>query len=155
MFFVVILFSFFSCNVKKDDVEYRLERNKNEIFDIIKIIDKNDVEIFNIRFDNTGALDQCTININKNIYSVINLFENNIKSYYISDGKNYSIITNLYDLPNVPYSKDEHGEIILYRSEDINGNTYLEKIYKDDIAIKGENIIRKIDISLVDQLSLP
>jgi hypothetical protein len=155
MFFVVILLSLFSCKIKKDDVEYRLERNKNEKFDIIKVIDKNNIEIFNLRFNNNGALDQCTININENIYSKIYLIENNINSYYISDGKNYSNITNLYDLPNVPYSQDEHGDIILYRCEDINGNTYLEKIYKDDIAIEGENRIRKIDISHVEPLSLP
>jgi len=118
----------FSCEVKKDDIGYRIEQT--ELFDgfyQIKLLNKNDVEITTIIFNNDGTIRSYTITDSKNIISLVNLGGDGIISYSISDGNNYKNTTN--------FAVD--GDLFLMRDEQITENIiYEEMIYRNGLVLK-------------------
>jgi hypothetical protein len=129
IFLGLVLISFFSCEVKNGDIEYRVKRVNSDEFYSIKLIDKNDVEITTLNFTNNGTILSYAITDGRNFSSVANLLEDNVLAYSINFGNNYSNATNL----NVD------DELILSREEQVDGNTiYDEKIYKNGLVVKKE-----------------
>ena len=124
LFLIILL----SCETKKDNIEYRIERMNYDNFYSIKLVDKNDVEKVSINFNYDGAM----------------------VSYYVNDGKS-GVLTNLhyerdgisYDIwyydkykNTTNYFYDEHDELLLKREEKINENIFEERIYKNGLVIK-------------------
>jgi hypothetical protein len=98
------------------------------------LVDKNNVEIVLINFNYNGTIISCHITDNKNFSSLVNLVEDGIVSYSISDKNKYGNTTNY-----CVYVDEliENNELILERSEQVDENTfYHERIYKNGLVTK-------------------
>ena len=134
IFLCFSLIFLFSCEVKKADIEYRIERENFNDFYSIKLVNKINFEIVQINFNSDGNIISYSIRDSRNYSSVVNLVEDGVVSYSISDGNKYSNTTN-YSV----YIDEllENNELILERSEQVGENTiYHEKIYKNGLVTK-------------------
>jgi len=122
------LFFIFSCELKKDNIEYRIEQtNLLDGFNQIKLIDKNDAEIVLINFNDDGTIRSYTITDSNNFISLANLNEDGIIAYSITDGNNYKNTTNFI----------VDGDLFLMRDEQITENIiYEERIYRNGLVLK-------------------
>jgi len=118
----------FSCEIKKDNIEYRIEQtNLSDGFYQIKLIDKNDFEIATINFNDDGSIRSYAITDSKNIISLANLGEDGIIAYSISDRNNYINTTKF----------TEDSDLYLMREEQITENIILkERIYRNGLVVK-------------------
>jgi len=118
----------FSCEMKKDDVGFRIEQT--ELLDglyQIKLLNKNNVEIATINFNDDNTIRSYALTDNKNIISLANLGENGIIAYSISDGNNYKNTTKFI----------VDGDLFLMREEQITENIiYEERIYRNGLVLK-------------------
>jgi len=121
----------FSCGMKKDNIEYRIEQTN--LFDgvyQIKLINRNNVEIASINFNDDGTIRSYSITDDNNFISLANLGEDGIVAYSISDGNKYKITTN-YNVDN---------DLFLLREEQISENIiYEERIYRNGLVFKEKN----------------
>jgi hypothetical protein len=150
IFLALALISFFSCEVKKDNIEqlnydnysaigfvvgneYKIKQENFDDFYSIKLVDRNDFEILWINFNNDGSIISYHITDN-NFSSLVNLVEDGIFSYSISDGNKYANVTHYRVYADELF---ENNELFLYREEQVEEDTaYIERIYKNGFVTK-------------------
>jgi hypothetical protein len=114
-----------SCQSKNEDIGYRIERidYDNSSNHSIKLINKDNVEIVTINFNENGSMKAYMIR-DENFYSIFNLDEGTILSYVIGD-KQYMNSTVI----DINYADSVS---VISRFENLkNMYTYIQNLYGD------------------------
>ncbi|MDR0321652.1 MAG: hypothetical protein LBI28_09130 [Treponema sp.] len=128
MKYLIFILSFslmISCQSKNEDIGYRIERidYDNSSNHSIKLINKDNVEIVTINFNENGSMKAYMIR-DENFYSIFNLDEGTILSYVIGD-KQYMNSTVI----DINYADSVS---VISRFENLkNMYTYIQNLYGD------------------------
>ena len=151
IFFCLVLV-LLSCEARNNNPEYKIIQTSIDNSQVIKLLDKNNVELFEIKFYEDGTIFRYIITDSRNFSSVFYLNEDGtivsynisdkndfnsavylsdygIDSYKIIDGRYYSNITNFHNYDNT-------DGIIVTREEQLNKKIFIETIYQNGLIIK-------------------
>ena len=91
---VFCILMFFSCKPNGVNNLYKIQQTNNGIFDTIRLIDKNNIEILEININNNGTIINYTIKDSGGFQFDVNIDESNFAGYWVSYRNDFSNSAN-------------------------------------------------------------